>query len=136
MELQAHLRMPLPEAGEDRDEFRRQDRADESDLDAVGLPAGGTLRRLARAPQARKDVACLGAEGVPSRRQGDAALVAFEKDDTQFLLERADVPRERRLGEIEALRCAGEGHLPGHGEETLKFAQGIFSHTKKVSQTL
>jgi hypothetical protein len=113
-----------------------RDRADESHLDAVGLPARGALRRLARPPQTREDVAGLGAEGVARRSQGDAALVAFEKDDPQLFLERADVSRERRLGEVEPLGRAGEGHLFSHGEETLEFAQGIFGHTEKVSQAI
>ncbi len=133
MKLQAHLGMPLGEMREDRDQFRREHRADESHLDPVGLAAGGPLRRLARAPEPREDVARLGAEGAARRSERDTAARPFEEGDAEGLLERPDVSRERRLGETEPLRRPGEGEFLGHREKNIRAPAGkIHSYQKGI----
>ena len=67
--------------------------------------------------RARQQVARLRHEGRPCRGQGHAALRAIEQARADALLQLGDRLRERRLGDVQALRGAAEVQFLGHGEE-------------------
>src|SRR5438552_1678462 len=50
-------------------------------------------------------------------RQAHAARVTEQERDTQFLLQLLDLHRQRRLGDEQALRCAGHAAQLGNCDE-------------------
>ncbi len=81
----------------------------------------GRLRLCARghdrAINRSKNASGVFEEHAPLRKQGHAARRAFEELRSDLVLERADLPTYRRLGDVETLGCAPHVALLGHGDE-------------------
>ena len=62
-------------------------------------------------------------QDAPRRRQLGSAWSAIEERDAQVPLQRTDLLRERRSGDVQPARGSGEAPLLGHGEEVPELAQ-------------
>lgn len=114
-------------AGGEFAQHLRQQRVDagghETDHEFAHLAAVGRARELHRFARARQNRARLDEEGAARMRQRDLPLVAREQPYAQFLLERADRERQRRLRDREPLRRAAEVQFVGERDEVAQRAQ-------------
>ena len=62
-------------------------------------------------------------EQPPGLGQADRAAVAVDQRHAQILLEQLDLPAERRLGDVQDLRRAGEIALPRQSDEISELTQ-------------
>jgi hypothetical protein len=62
-------------------------------------------------------------QDAPRRRQLGSARSAIEEGDAQVALQRTDLLRERRSGDVQPAGGGGEAPLLGHGEEVPELAQ-------------
>ena len=86
----------------------------EAPADRTSSRARSTSARITRARSARTRPA-----GVSSAPRGRA----IEERDAQVPLQRTDLLRERRSGDVQPARGSGEAPLLGHGEEVPELAQ-------------
>ena len=85
--------------------------------------------RLARPGQRCEHALGLGTEGAAGLGEDDAAADADEELDPELGLERANLLRERGLGEVEGAGGAAERAVLGRGEEVGELLQ---SHRRSL----
>jgi len=66
---------------------------------------------------------CLGEQRCAGRRQRDRALGAGEERRAELVLQRTDLPRQRRLGDVQRPRGAREAEMLRDGHEVAHVAQ-------------
>jgi hypothetical protein len=82
------------------------------DPDASAQDAAQLVDLLASGVDLRQDAAGASGDRLPRVGRRDATAGALEQRRPEFGLEAADLVRQRRLGEVELLRGAGEVAMP------------------------
>ena len=88
--------------------------------DFAAARAAGNQNRLFDPCQ---DLAGLLQQGMASLGQRDMALGPVEQHHAQLALQRANLHRQRRLGNMQLLRCAAEMEFFGEGDKIAQVAQ-------------
>ncbi|MEI9985539.1 MAG: hypothetical protein WDN69_21520 [Aliidongia sp.] len=65
--------------------------------------------------------------------QRDGAFAALQQTNTQFLFQRLDLHAQSRLGNVQAIRCAGEMQGLGDGDEVVELPQ--LDHTTFLQES-
>ena len=87
------------------------------------LPAGRLPGAVRHGLGARQQVAAFVEEHPAGVGQAHLAPVAEQQFHAQFLFQRLDVLRQRRLRHVQPLRGTHEAQFLGHGHEVLQLAQ-------------
>jgi hypothetical protein len=98
-------------------------RAGEADGEAPELAARRSLRVLGGAVDRGEDPARTREEHLAGGRELDAAGRAVQQRHAELGLEPADLLRERRLGDVQALGGAAEVALLGDGDEVTEVSE-------------
>jgi hypothetical protein len=98
-------------------------RLDEPHAEPPDLPPGGALGRAPRALRLGERQACFREEGEAGGGELHAARDAREERRADVALEVADLPAQRRLGDVQARRRAAEVQLLGDGDEVAQVAE-------------
>ena len=115
--------MPGAEVGDEPGEEEARGRAEHADAESAAGQLAHVGDGLARTRQRREHALGLGAEGPAGLREHDAAADAGEQLDAELRLERADLLRERGLGEVELAGGPAERAVLGRGEEVGELLQ-------------
>jgi hypothetical protein len=123
-QAERHLGDVLPEEGQHVGEDARVGgRLDEPHAQPPHLAQGGALRGPQRAVGLGEHLADLAEEGAPGGGELDAARAAHEQLGAHLLLEVADLPAERRLGDVQPRGRPPEVQLLGDGHEVAEVAE-------------
>ena len=87
--------------------------------------------RPARSVDLGEDQPRVGEEALAGGQQGDTSRRALEQRGPELVLEVADLPGQRRLGDVELARGATDVLRLGHGDEIVDLRQ---AHPPRVTR--
>ena len=95
----------------------RPQRGKNAQAHGAGLGVAAAARGLLELLDFGHDAARTRRGLAPGRGQHDLARRAFDQRHAQLLLQQLDLPTQRRLGDVQHFRGAGEIALVGHSHE-------------------